>query len=565
MPTPFSSEDLGRAFESRILTRGRTLVLMGGVQISLDGGTIKAAVEDEAYHFTARITPSLLGRRVVFGSQCSCGSKSCAHLAAAAFAALDRFPSLRKPEQKSFFDRLAATPDGPASERQRFEIDLAPGAAPHACFISFSLVGELSGQSKPVSPRSVMSDPARSEDVRSLARLFGGDDTAGTGVSARLAAQVLGRLARSGIARWQPTGRRLVTGTERSFDADTRPNLPPRSAVILTDTGPWYVDAASGATGPIKLRRVVAPGRPSVAGLTPAPGGPGHGRHRPRRAMPPPASAADRIIVERPLTPVLKLTRLQGPDEFGRLQPMDALTVEFDYGGATVAADDERQFLRVQEAGGLAFIRRDPAAEAAFLSGLREDGFVQMRVPDRSSAKGLRVFGFRGREAGACWERFVSERIPVLEAIGWRSHTDGDFGPREAGQAGVCDVRIGDGAAGGFSLEFGIEIDGERQPLLPILSHLLERGGMEAARTVDGQVVTTLPDGRIVRLPAERIGRLLAIMGDLIETAQRTAAGALALSEAEAPTVIDLEDLLATRWENAEAIRSYVDRYRNQP
>jgi hypothetical protein len=64
---------------------------------------------------------------------------------------------------------------------------------------------------------------------------------------------------------------------------------------------------------------------------------------------------------------------------------------------------------------------------------------------------------------------------------------------------------------------------------------------------VDGQVVTTLPDGRIVRLPAERIGRLLAIMGDLIETAQRTAAGALALSEAEAPTVIDLEDLLATR------------------
>jgi hypothetical protein len=391
MPTPFSSEDLGRAFESRILTRGRTLVLMGGVQISLDGGTIKAAVEDKTYHFTARITPSLVGRRVVFGSQCSCGSKSCAHLAAAAFAALDRFPSLRKPEQKSFFDRLAATPDGPASERQRLEIDLAPGAAPHACFISFSLVGELSGQSKPVSPRSVMSDPARSEDVRSLARLFGGDDTARTGVSARLAAQVLGRLARSGIARWQPTGRRLVTGTERSFDADTRPNLPPRSAVILTDTGPWYVDAASGATGPIKLRRVVAPGRPSVAGLTPAPGGPGHGRHRPRRAMPPPASAADRIIVERPLTPVLKLTRLQGPDEFGRLQPMDALTVEFDYGGAAVAADDERRFLRVQEAGGLAFIRRDPTAEAAFLSGLREDGFVQMRVPDRSSAKGLRA------------------------------------------------------------------------------------------------------------------------------------------------------------------------------
>ena len=555
MPTPFSSEDLGRAFEGRVLTRGRTLVLMGGVQVGLDGETITAVVEDKSYHFTARITPSALGRRVVFASKCSCGSRACVHLAAAAFAALDRFPALRKPEQKSFFDRLTA-PEEPAPERQRLEIALEPGTPPHACFITFTLIGECSGQTTPTSARSVAADPGHGEELRSLARLLDGGDAARSGVPPALAAQVIGRVARSGRGRWQPSGKRLVAGIERSFDADAPPNLPPRSAVILTNTGPWYVDAASGAAGPIKLRRAAAgalsgQGRPATIGRT-----------GPRRPLSAPASATDRMIVERPLTPVLKLTRLHGPDESGRLQLMDALVVAFDYGGATVAADDERQFLRVQETGDTAFVRRDPAAEAAFLAALREDGFVQMRVPEKGSAKGRRVFGFRGREAGACWERFASERVPALQALGWRSEIDGNFGPREVGQVGLCDVRVADVAAGGFSLDFGIEIEGQRHPLLPILSHLLERGGMETARVVDEQVVTVLPDGRIVRLPAERIGRLLSIMGDLIETAQRTASGALALSEAEAPAVIDLEDLLATRWENAEAIRAYVDRHR---
>ena len=101
--------------------------------------------------------------------------------------------------------------------------------------------------------------------------------------------------------------------------------------------------------------------------------------------------------------------------------------------------------------------------------------------------------------------------------------------------------------------------------MLPILNHLLARGGIEAARIVNGQVITSLEDGRVVKLPEDRIRRLLAIMGDLIEAARRTADGALVLPDAEAPAVLDLEDLLATRWENAAAIRAYVNRFRGQP
>lgn len=248
MPTSFSSEDLGRVFDGRVLTRGRTLVLLGAVQVSVAGDAIKAIVEDKGGHHVANITPSLLGRRVAFGHECSCQSSGCVHLAAASLAALDRYPELRRAEQTNFFDRLAA--DVVAPERQRLVIEVAPGEPPHACFVSFSLLGERSGRKEPTSPRKVILDATRSEEVRALARLLGGADATRTGVPAALVPQVLGRLGRSGLARWQATGKRLVAGGERSFDANASPNLPPKSAIILGHTGPWYVDGLTGAVGP---------------------------------------------------------------------------------------------------------------------------------------------------------------------------------------------------------------------------------------------------------------------------------------------------------------------------
>jgi len=130
---------------------------------------------------------------------------------------------------------------------------------------------------------------------------------------------------------------------------------------------------------------------------------------------------------------------------------------------------------------------------------------------------------------------------------------------------GDFDMRVADAGTGSFALDFGIEIDGARIPLLPILSRLLDRGGMDAALIVDGEVITSLEDGRILKLPAERIRRLLTVMSDLLEAAQHTANGGLVLPETEADSVLDLEDLLTTRWDNAEAIAAYSARFREQP
>ncbi len=262
------------------------------------------------------------------------------------------------------------------------------------------------------------------------------------------------------------------------------------------------------------------------------------------------------------MTPVVRLTRFPCPDEYGRMQTLDALLVEFDYDGAVIPSDDERQFVRVEEPGGPVFVRRDREAETAALDAIRQDGLVQMRMATGKSAKGRMVFAFRGRDAAEAWQGFVAERLPALQALGWRSLIDKDFGPRLVESVGACDMKVADMPRGGFSLDFGIEIEGSRHPLLPMLMRLRERGGIAAARVVDGEVVTSLDDGRILRLPAERIARLLAVMDDMIEAAGRATGDKMELEAAAAPNVLDLEDLVTTRWHDGSAIAAHVARFR---
>jgi len=558
LPVPFSSDDLGRIFESRTLTRGRSLVLIGAVEVSLAGETITGVVEDKGVRRTARITPVAMSRRVVFENRCTCRLVNCPHLAATAYAALDRFPQLRRAEQATFLENLSTAP---SPEKQRLLINLEPGMPPDACFVSLSLVGERTARIEATTPARIIAEATAGDAAVALAHLLGGGTASRVGVAPSSVAPLVAVLLRLDNARWSATGKRLIQGEERSFEADAPLRLPARSATLLGDTGPWYVDAATGAVGRIKVRQKRAPVPPPITMR------PRIGRMRGVSTLAP--TDSERAIVERPVTPVLRLQRMRAPDDFGRLQLMDALILDFDYGGTLSDGDDERQFVRVNGPGGASFVRRNIEAEAHALETIRSDGFIQMRVGDGKSARGRRVFVFRGPDAGERWHQFVAERVPALESLGFRSLIDRDFGPRMVERVGEWDLRITDVAVtaenpGNFSMDFGIEIDGVRIALLPVLSNLLARGGMDMAQIVGEHLITTLEDGRIVKLPADRIARMLAIMGDLIEAAE-TREDTLVLPDAEAATVIELEQLLLTRWQDAGKISAYTKRFRGEP
>jgi hypothetical protein len=58
MPTPYTSQDLSRIFDARVLTRGRTLCLAGGVEVKLDGEAITGTVQDQAGRHAVRLVPA---------------------------------------------------------------------------------------------------------------------------------------------------------------------------------------------------------------------------------------------------------------------------------------------------------------------------------------------------------------------------------------------------------------------------------------------------------------------------------------------------------------------------
>ncbi|MCB8881416.1 ATP-dependent helicase [Acidisoma cellulosilytica] len=603
--TPFSTEDLSRVFDAAMLRRGRSLILLEAVTVSLKDASITVVVEHIGVRYTASITPSARGSRVGFLNRCSCGQSACSHVAAGALAALDRFPVLRRPEQTSLLSALSAPAQAGspppaavapgvsvAGERQRLVFELSPGEPPHACFVATLLIGERTGAMATTTPARILADRTSHESSRIMARMLGAGIDSRVAVAPAGVASVLGLLPRL-KARWHANKRPLVQGEERAFQANLPPDLPADSAVILGDTGPWYVDAASGAVGRVRLRQAATPqtqaagsprvfrpaGRPAnnptfqrpeppaprFTGKRPAPTRSRYDRDEDRRPDAIIAAAAGPVILEQPPVPVIRLRKVDCPDDFGHMQHINALTMDFDYQGVLTPGDDERQFLPLAKSaggGGQSFIRRDRAAETAALDTLRQDGLSQMRIAEGASAKGRMVFVYRGRDASERWQTFVAERAPALERSGWRNLIDRDFGPSLVETVGDYDVRVEDAESGTFSLDFGIEIDGTRSPLLPILSRLLDRGGIDAAKIIDGELITSLDDGRILKLPADRIRRLLAVMGDLIEAARRSGESRLLLENGEAGGILDLEDLLITRWENASAIEAYAQNFR---
>ena len=547
MTTPFSAEDLRAVFEPRTLTRARTLVLLGAVEVAQSGASITAAVADAGLRRTATLTPSARGNRVGFGTRCTCRQPACAHLAAAGLAALDRFPELRRKAAPAGLDLQAG-----AKPPRTVVFELAAASPPHACIVTTLLLDEQTSRTEDVAPGTVAADETRPADLRAAAALL---DAPAAKIAPEQLDAVVNALLQSGQARWGATRRRLLPGPPRSFEAGKPPALPPRSAVLLGTEGNWYVDAATGAVGQARFRAATAPAKPA--------------RGRKREAIPLPALQSDSIIVERTATPVLQLTKRYGPDEAGTVGLQDTLTLDFDYagekGGSGIAeGGTEQQFVRIAGPGGPEFVRRDPVAEAAASQVLADYGFVQLRIPEGTAGKGRRVHVLRGDDAAEQWHRFLAQRMPELQEDGWRCTVDTGFGPRVAKSIGGFDARVSDAERGSFSLDLGIEVDGVRVALLPILTRLMERGP-DALKTLGDELVTSLEDGRVVRLPADRVRRLMAVVGDLMEAAANRTDSALVLPSGEAPAMLDLEELLTTRWQDAAEVAATVERFRELP
>jgi hypothetical protein len=568
----FAEEDLRSTFDDAMLAEARRLLGAGAVGLTTTSPAIEATIVADGEHRHVALYPTQIGPRIAFPGTCeptpfpqarraqepALDETACVHRAAAALAALERDPTWRRPVQHSLFDLAGHAATCAATPKRRIVFALAPGSKDQAIFVS--VFAETVERGVRTTAECSPAAAAGETDAagRALCRLLDGANQHRIGVAASqraLVDRVIEQMLATGHARWAPSGAPLVRNFPRDFLALRSPRtgrpiaigLSKRSAII-EGTVAWYVDAQTGAVGRARLI-ASEPRHPSATAQ------PGAVRGHTEQPLVKRDLTAPAVIVEGRPVPHLTLFKATPPAGTGGAA-IDIAQLRFLYGEASVDLEDERQFARVPDAG--VFYRRDRASEAAALDRLRQCGLSMMRLAAESGVRGARVFFFHGREWAERWQQFIATARPSLENAGWQIEIAAEFGTRPVEAGSEWQADIADTEDGWFSLDMGIDVEGERLPLLPILIRLLERGGIEGIPATDGRVHAPLDDGRLVALPAERVGKLLAIVAEMADAGRLTAAGAMVLPMAEAASVIDLEPLATTRWAKAAAIREYA-------
>jgi superfamily II DNA or RNA helicase len=598
----FAEEDLARIYDPKTIVRARQLILLGAVELVVGSAPITAVVKDGGRDITVGVTPMKFGQKTLFDRSCTCGRSVCSHTAAAALLTLDTQPEWRRPVQASLpglpqtpADRADAALLRPAAVRpaptaapaaaarvseERVALwTIEPGAADAVMYVTAGLakIGRDGKPDKdsilPATPLQVLERTSRTMqgDVdRAIARLLGSGGTVRTAIpkdKKHLVDQALKRLLPSGRLRWRDgtplvdAPLRLVQTVRDQMSGKLRPVGMPEGATLIRGEGWWYVDPKAGTLARAEMRQAPTHGR--------APARP-PSRPVPTKAAPPPrptppSRSETPEIIERAPRIILRLGRVATTTA----GVTNALHLIFDYGDAAtpaeIEADDQRQFAKIAAPdGAVIFVRRDKMAEQSILQRLANFGFVQFRIGgngDDREPKGLRLHALHGKDAAEQWHQFVTTGLPELEAQGCEIVRDADFGIRVIEPDRPLELGIADSGEGWFDIDLGVEIDGVRRDLIPILSRLLEAGGMDAARIIDGKVHTVLDDGRALALPADRIAQLMSVLEGMLAAGEQIG-DKLRVPIDEADALLDIDELVARRGTSAK-VDSYLARLRD--
>ncbi|MCX9157549.1 DEAD/DEAH box helicase [Niveibacterium sp. 24ML] len=257
-------------------------------------------------------------------------------------------------------------------------------------------------------------------------------------------------------------------------------------------------------------------------------------------ALPPPA-AATLPQIDAPVRPVLRLETLHVWQLMAHRDYPNAMHALYDfaraafrYAEAELAAGSADSLISLPD-GRAARVARDEKAEADALAALKRAGFAP--TPPRALSSFERLpDGMLGLGSEAAWREFFNAEAPALRAAGWQIECAPDF-RHHVLTVDDWHAELEEDANGWLALSLGIEVNGQRLDLAPLLYVLfrrdtrwLDRAAIDAMP--DDEAIELLgPDGARIQLPAARIKPLASTLVDLFDTPN----GTLKLSTLDAP------------------------------
>ncbi|GAB4471838.1 MAG: hypothetical protein OHK0044_15190 [Burkholderiaceae bacterium] len=339
--------------------------------------------------------------------------------------------------------------------------------------------------------------------------------------------------------------------------------VEPAAAAIALE-GLWYLDAERGEFGPLQAD-VDAPLASVLLAAPPiAPAEAESVARELAAALPPaiarpplPAPIAMRTVQARGIVH-LRLangTSMIGSHDAPSLEKGAALFVHVRYGAVPVRLDDDGR-ARMHD-GALVAPVIDTALHAKTLNRLHSVGCHDMPdAPEQAPYESA----FFLHEALAL--RLMQESIPRWRKLGWVIDVDPDFAwqPVAAGAFFVATDTGSDDRW--FGVELGVEVDGQRISLQPLLAHMLaDRRLRDWLLAEDGRDTDTVN----VRIDARRIvalsaARLRTILRALIELHEPAAAGEkLRLARTDAARLLELAEV-GFEWRGGERLRALAER-----
>ena len=607
MGLPFDAREIRDAFDRTTFERGAAYAAGGvvaGLEVTAGGRRLRARVrgtQRTPYEVEVSVEDRR-GRRIV--SHCSCPvGVQCKHGVAVLLAALAepvRAPAPVDPlagavgawleqVEAAFGDRPAA-PAGPPAEQVLYVLQRRRYGHGEAAVLEPRVARRVRdggwGADRGYDPATLAASSARF--VRPADRLIGRIMASGYGFggSHRLPDDpetvdlLLDQALATGRCHWAgKDGPALGRGPDRpgrlawtlTAEGGQLPTVEPEEPglVALPAASPWYVDPTTAHAG-----RLTSPlPRPALAALLAAP------PILPAQAPLVRAALASRLgglagpepaVVEEvrrePPQPCLTLLTHGGRSYSGwGMGVLDLAFLHFEYGGAVVEPDDPRTSLRRVEGNRVLVIQRQPKAEKAAARTLRELGLHRVgSFPGLGFPAARHAYMMRSG-LDADWWRLLHADLPRLREAGWAVTVDPGFRHRVVAGDGDWQAMLGEAAGAWFALELGVEVEGERIPLLPVLTQALQQlrrqGGDPLTALVPGAVCyAPLPDGRVIALPADRLRPLLETLVELFDRDPLAGDGRLELSLSEALALAGLEETLRLRWIGAERLAHLAER-----
>jgi superfamily II DNA or RNA helicase len=390
--------------------------------------------------------------------------------------------------------------------------------------------------------------------------------------------ELIERIVATGRAFWSaPDGMPLRRGEPRpgtltwelTPEGEQIPALTLDAGLIgLSVPRPWYIDPATGSTGPVTTgdvppllaaRLLAAPAIPpeAVAAV-------GAELRRRLPALPPPLEVAAPDIISGP--PIHRLTLMvvtSGGSAWQRGETMPVARLRFGYGPFDLPPGAANLPRRMSHAGRVYELRRDLGAENEAVADLLAEGLEQLAdiAPVRLGRVEPGDFVLARGSNAAGWLDVVLDVLPELAARGWEVTVTPDFPVQLVAPDGDVDAQLREGSGiDWFELDLGVMVDGARVDLVPALVELIAReGGREGIELHpdDEPLLVPLPDGRLLQLPIDRLRPTLLMLADLFSEGRLDADDkALRFTRQDAAELAVLEEASGLTWQGAERLRS---------